>query len=83
MDSLISFYILSECWLVGPYSRQCAPSAKFYPLAETSSYATGHNSSNNGFFKLVETLLQIYSCLFPHSIYVRGLPLQACHCLAA
>ena len=57
MESLISSYILSECWLVGPYSRQWAPSAKFYHLAQTSSYATGHNSSNNGFFKLVEALL--------------------------
>ena len=62
---------------MGPYGRQCAPSANFYPMAQTSSYATGHNRTNNGFFKLVETLLQVYSCFFSHSINVRGLPLSA------
>jgi len=38
----------------------------------------------NGFFKLVEALLQIYSCFFSHSIklYV-AYRYEQCHCLAA
>ena len=43
----------------------------------------GHTRTNNGFFKLVEALLQTHSCFFSQSINVRGLPLSACHCLAA
>ena len=43
----------------------------------------GHTSTNNGFFKLVEALLQTHSCFFSQSMNVRGLPLSACHCLAA
>ena len=43
----------------------------------------GHTRSNNGFFKLVEALLQTHSCFFSQSTNVRGLPLSACHCLAA
>ena len=43
----------------------------------------GHTRTNNGFFKLVETLLQTHSCFFSQSINVHGLPLSACHCLAA
>jgi len=43
----------------------------------------GHTRTNNGFFKLVEALLQIHSCFFSQSINARGLPLSACHCLAA
>jgi len=31
----------------------------------------------------VEGLLQIHSCFISQSINVRGLPLSACHCLAA
>jgi len=40
--------------------------------------------TNNGFLKLVEALLQIYSCFFSHSIklYV-AYRYQQCHCLAA
>jgi len=56
----------------------------------TSSYATGRlrhwsHRTNNGFFKHVETLLQIHSCFFSQSTHVRGLPLSAVtvslHCL--
>jgi len=43
----------------------------------------GHTRTNNGFFKLVEALLQIHSCFFSQSTNARGLPLSACHCLAA
>ena len=43
----------------------------------------GHTRTNNGFFKLVEALLQIHSCFFSQSINVRVLPISACHCLAA
>jgi len=42
----------------------------------------GHTRTNNGFFKIVEALLQIHS-YFSQSLNVRGLPLSACHCLAA
>jgi len=42
-----------------------------------------HTRTNNGFFKLVEVLLQTHSCFFSESTNVRGLPLSACHCLAA
>jgi len=40
--------------------------------------------TNNGFFKLVKALLQIYSCFFSHStkLYV-VYRYQQCHCLAA
>jgi len=39
---------------------------------------------NHGFFKLVETLLQIFTCFFSHNIklYV-AYRYQQCHCLAA
>ena len=37
----------------------------------------GHTHTNNGFFKLVEALLQIHSCFFSHSVKLRGLPLSA------
>ena len=43
----------------------------------------GHTPTNDGFFKLVEALLYTHSCLFSQNINVRGLPLSACHCLAA
>jgi len=43
----------------------------------------GHTRANNGFFKLVEALLQTHSCFFSQSTNARGLPLSACHCLAA
>jgi len=43
----------------------------------------GHTRTNNGFFKLVEALLRTHSCFFSQSTNVRGLPLSACHCLAA
>jgi len=43
----------------------------------------GHARTNNGLFKLVEALLWTHSCFFSQSINVRGLPLSACHCLAA
>jgi len=43
----------------------------------------GHTRINNGFFKLMEALLQIHSCVFSQSINVCNLPLSACHCLAA
>jgi len=43
----------------------------------------GHTRTNNGFFKVMEALLQIHSCFFSQSINVRGLPLSPCHCLAA
>jgi len=43
----------------------------------------GHTLTNNGFFKLVEALLQTHSCFFSQSINVRGLPQSACHFLAA
>jgi len=50
-----------------------------------NAVATGHNHPNNGFFKLVETLLHIRSSFFSQSINVRGLPLSAVtvslHCL--
>ena len=40
--------------------------------------------TNNGFFKLVEALLQIYSCFFSHSIKLcEAYRYQQCHCLAA
>jgi len=44
---------------------------------------TGNTGTNNGFFKLVEALLQTHSCFFSQSANVRGLTLSACHCLAA
>jgi len=34
----------------------------------------GH--TNNGFFKLVEAMLQIHSCFFSHSVKLCGLPLS-------
>jgi len=42
------------------------------------------HSHNNGFFTLVEALLQIYSCFFSHSmkLYVAD-RYQQCHRLAA
>jgi len=43
----------------------------------------GHTRTNNGFFKIVEALLQTHSCFFSQSTNVRGLLLSACHCLAA
>jgi len=43
----------------------------------------GHTRTNNGFFKLMEALLQIHSCFFSQSINVCNLPLSAYHCLAA
>jgi len=43
----------------------------------------GHTPTNNGSFKLVEASLYTHSCFFSQSINVRGLPLSACHCLAA
>jgi len=43
----------------------------------------GHTRTNNGYFKLVEALVQTHSCFFSQSINARGLPLSACHCLAA
>jgi len=43
----------------------------------------GHTPTNNGFFKIVEALLQTHSYFFSQSTNVRGLPLSACHCLAA
>jgi len=43
----------------------------------------GHSHTNNGFFKLVEALLQTHSCFFSQSTNVRGLPPSAFHCLAA
>jgi len=43
----------------------------------------GHTRTNNGFFKLVEALLQTHSCFFSQSTNVNCLPLSACHCLAA
>ena len=40
---------------------------------ERSSYGNRTRvHTNNGFFKLVEALLQIHSCLFSHSIKLRG-----------
>jgi len=45
--------------------------------------AIGHTRTNNGFFKLVEALLQTHSCFFSQSMNVLGLPLSAYHCLAA
>jgi len=41
-----------------------------------------HTHTNNGFFKLVEALLQTQPCFFSQRTNVRGLPLSACHCLA-
>ena len=43
----------------------------------------GHTRTNNGFFKLVEALLQTHSCSFSQSTNVRGLPLSTYHCLTA
>jgi len=43
----------------------------------------GNTPTNDGFFKLVEALLLTNSCFFSQCINVRGLPLSACHCLAA
>jgi len=43
----------------------------------------GHTRTNNGFLKFVEALIYTHSCFFSQSINVRGLPLSACHCLAA
>ena len=43
----------------------------------------GHTPTNNGFFKLVEALLQTHSCFFSQSTNVHGLTLSACHCLSA
>jgi len=43
----------------------------------------GHTRTNNGFFKLVEALLQTHSCFFSQRTNVRGLPLSACYCLVA
>jgi len=43
----------------------------------------GHTRADNGFFQLVEALLQTHSCFFSRSTNVCGLPLPACHCLAA
>ena len=46
----------------------------------------GHTRTNNGFFKLVEALLQTHSWFFSQSTNVRGLvglSLSACHCRAA
>jgi len=43
----------------------------------------GHTRTNNGYFKLVEALLQTHSCFFSQSTNVRGLHLSACHCLTA
>ena len=43
----------------------------------------GYTPTDNGFFKLVEALLQTQSCFFSQSINIRGLPLSACHCFAA
>jgi len=50
------------------------PSAKLYPPAQTSSYAT---DINNGFFLLVEVLLQFHSRFFSPGIKLRGLMLSA------
>jgi len=43
----------------------------------------GRTHTNNGFFKLVEALLQAHSFFFSQSTNVRGVPLSACHWLAA
>jgi len=44
----------------------------------------GHTRTNNGLFKLVEALLiAIDSLVDLFTKYVHGLPLSACHCLAA
>jgi len=58
---------------------------KFSPYATGSLTLghIGHTRTNNGFFKLVEALLQTHSCFFLQSTNVRGLPLSACHCLTA
>ena len=47
--------------------REKKPAQESFDL----SYSLGHvdqSHTNNGFFKLVEPLLQIYSCFFSHSI---------------
>ena len=44
---------------------------------------TGNTRTNNGFFKLVEALLQTHSCFFSQNTNVRGLPRSAGHCLGA
>jgi len=47
-------------------------------LPISGSYSLRHIAhTNNGFFKLVEALLQIHSCFFSHSIKLRSLPLSA------
>jgi len=43
----------------------------------------GHTPTNNGFFKLVEALLETHPGFFSQNINVRGFPLSACHCLAS
>jgi len=42
----------------------------------------GHTRTNNGLFKLMEAL-QNSLMFFSQSTNARGLPLSACHCLAA
>jgi len=51
-----------------------------------SRYSLGHvdqSHTNNVFFKLVEALLQIYSCFFSRSINYTWLTAISSHCLAA
>ena len=62
---------------MGPLQSPLGPFRQVLLLAQTSSHATGHNRTNNRFFELVETLLQIHSCFFSHSINVRDLPISA------
>jgi len=56
--------------------------ARSFILCENNpafTQAIGHTQSriSNGFSKLLEALLQIHSCFFPHSIKIRGSPLLA------
>ena len=46
-----------------------------WPKKQTQSTLQSH--TNNGFFKHVETLLQIHACFFSHNMKLRALPLSA------
>jgi len=74
-------FIVASCHSV----KLCAYAARDFPIATIftrSRWSQSHN--NNGFLKLVEALLQIYSCLFSHSVKLYVVyRYQQCHCLAA
>jgi len=67
------------------YGQGTSKIARIFEIGHEMANLATLSRINNGFFKLVETLLQIHSYFFSHSIKLRVFPLSAVtvllHCL--